>query len=525
MSDRERKPQQQAPSAAAAAAVRAAEQRFRDFAEASSDWLWEQDAELRFSFLAAGSSGPEAAAQAYVLGKRWADTGIEAIDAAAGAQNAADIAARRPFRNFRVRRRRIDGSWLHLSISGKPVFDAEGRFAGYRGTSTDITVMVEAQAELDRTSRVLRGTFDNVTHGILVYDGNLRLVDFNQRVLQVRELPADKLKIGMTFAEVFAVFVEDSGLSPAAKAEDLRQRLARMRRAQPFLEERKRGAMTYEVRGNPLPDGGWVITQTDVTERKQIEQELREAKEHAEFASRAKSEFLANMSHELRTPLNAVLGFTELMIGKVFGPLGHVKYQEYAQYIHDSGAHLLGVINDILDLSKIEAGKRELQEEVLDANLLARAALRIVEGRAADGELRLRVELPDQPLFIHADSRAVKQILLNLLSNAVKFTPVGGSVTLSCGLDPAGGIFYTVADTGIGMAPEHIVTALEAFGQIESSLGRRFEGTGLGLPLVQSLIGLHDGRLVLESELGKGTRAVVHFPPARSVRQAAQAVG
>ena len=522
MAERKRKPPKPSPAAVEADS----EQRFRDFAAASTDWLWEQDAALRFTFLAAGSRGPEAVARANVLGRRWADTGIEAIDPAEGLRHEADIAAHRPYRNFRVRRHRADGSWLYLSISGKPVFAVDGRFVGYRGTSTDITKMVEAERELARTSRVLRGTFDNIMHGIMVFDNDGRLVDFNREVLQQMHLPADRLRPGMTFAEMFEVFVSVDRIPDDVYRRELQYRLDHMQRREAFVRERTTAdGIVYEIRGHPMPDGGYVFTQTDMTERKRIESELREAKEHAELASRAKSEFLANMSHELRTPLNAVLGFTQLMIGTVYGPLGHPKYQEYVQHIHDSGAHLLGVINDILDLSKIEAGKRELQEEVVDARSLAQAALRIVEGRAADGGLRLAVDLPGEPLLLRADARAVKQVLLNLLSNAVKFTPAGGSITLSGRCDATGGLVFAVADTGIGMAPEDVGKALEAFGQIDSSLGRRFEGTGLGLPLVQSLVGLHGGRLAIDSAPGRGTTATVHFPPERTVQSEVRAAG
>jgi PAS domain S-box-containing protein len=524
MSDRERKPLKKKPSDGVAADE--SEQRFRDFAAASSDWLWEQNADLRFTFLAAGSRGPEAVARANVLGKRWVDTGAEAVDTVEGMRHEAALAAHRPYRNFRVRRRRSDGSWLYLSISAKPVFSAAGAFAGYRGTSTDITKMVAAEAELDRTSRVLRGTFDNITHGVMVFDGDGKLVDFNRLALQRMHLPAERLQPGMSFAEVFQILLSADRVPPDVFARELQYRLDRMRQREAFVRERMTAdGIVYEVRGNPLPDGGFVYTHTDVTERKRIEQELREAKEHAELASRVKSEFLANMSHELRTPLNAVLGFAELMIGKVYGPLGHEKYQEYAQHIHDSGTHLLDVINDILDLSKIEAGKRELQEEVLDAMALAQAALRIIDGRVTAGDLRLTVELPDQPLFVRVDARAMKQILLNLLSNAVKFTPPGGSITVSGGLDPAGGLFYAVADTGIGMAPADIVKALEVFGQIDSSLGRKFEGSGLGLPLVKGLVGLHGGHLDLKSTPGCGTVASVHFPPERTLPDTARVNG
>ncbi|NDG04057.1 MAG: PAS domain-containing hybrid sensor histidine kinase/response regulator, partial [Alphaproteobacteria bacterium] len=222
-------------------------------------------------------------------------------------------------------------------------------------------------------------------------------------------------------------------------------------------------------------------TLIDITARKHDTIAMLAAKEQADFANRSKSEFLANMSHELRTPLNAIIGFAEIIKEQMFGPVGQDQYVEYAKDIHDSGQLLLSLINDILDMSKIEAGKRPLSEMNLDIEKIIHACLRLVAARAKAQRLRLTARVPQQMPEIRAEERALKQILTNLLTNAIKFTPEGGSVTMTVGQTPLGGIFFTVEDTGIGIASEDIPVALAPFGQIESALSRKTQGTGLRL--------------------------------------------
>jgi PAS domain S-box-containing protein len=255
----------------------------------------------------------------------------------------------------------------------------------------------------------------------------------------------------------------------------------------------------------------------DVTARKAAETVMREAKEAAEAANRSKSEFLANVSHELRTPLNAIIGFSEVMEHEMFGKLGNEHYRDYARDIRLSGSHLLEVINDILDLAKVEAGKVELQEQSIDLGKVIESTVRLVRERAGARNIELSVHLPDGLPHLWADERKVKQILINLLSNAIKFTPEGGSVTVSAGRDPTDTVEIAVSDTGIGIAKESLETVLQPFGQVDSALSRRHAGTGLGLPLTKSLVELHGGRLDLDSELGKGTTVVVRFPHERLV--------
>ena len=244
------------------------------------------------------------------------------------------------------------------------------------------------------------------------------------------------------------------------------------------------------------------------------------ARDKAEMAVRAKAAFLANMSHELRTPLNAILGFSEIINTKALGTAAIDQYAEYGGYIHGSGKHLLSLINDILDLSRLDAHQAGLIDEVLDVEDVIDTSLTMIAGLANAAHIALSRNIaPNLPL-LRADRRRVKQVLINLLANAVKFTPAGGKVSLSAALAKDGSLMLAVADTGIGIAKEDIPKALARFGQVDSRLSRRYEGAGLGLPLAKQLMELHDGSLVLESDLDVGTTVRVTFPPDRLVHRA-----
>ncbi|MDP6270245.1 MAG: PAS domain-containing sensor histidine kinase [Alphaproteobacteria bacterium] len=255
----------------------------------------------------------------------------------------------------------------------------------------------------------------------------------------------------------------------------------------------------------------------DVTETRMLRRALIETRDAAEAANRAKSEFLATMSHELRTPLNAIMGFAEMMRRQVFGPVGDTRYHGYSANIHESGEHLLGLINDILDLSKVEAGKMELNEENLNVSMVLQTCEDIMKPRFEDAGLVFAVEVITGLPTLHADKRLTKQMLFNLLSNAVKFTDRGGKIMVCGELAEDGCMRISVTDTGIGIAAHDIPKAMSKFGQVEGALDRRFEGTGLGLPLVKSLVELHDGGLEIESEIGVGTKATIWFPKERVV--------
>ena len=244
--------------------------------------------------------------------------------------------------------------------------------------------------------------------------------------------------------------------------------------------------------------------------------ELSSARKEAESANRMKSDFLAQMSHELRTPLNAILGFSDFMMSEPHGPLGHENYREYVGDIHGGGQHLLGVINDILDMSKIEAGAVELHEELVDTEALLDESARMLRERAANAGASLRAEVEPGLAHLFGDAQLVKRGLLNLLYNAIKFTPSGGQVTVRADQSADGGIALTVIDNGVGIAAQNIAHCLTPFGQAENVLRRTHDGTGLGLPMVKSLVELHGGTLDLQSALGEGTKATLRFPAQRT---------
>jgi len=235
----------------------------------------------------------------------------------------------------------------------------------------------------------------------------------------------------------------------------------------------------------------------------------------AEDANQAKSRFLANMSHELRTPLNNIIGLSDIFTQEMFGPLASERYRDYAQDIHESGEHLLGIINDVLDLARIEAGTLDLHDCPLHLGALAPEVCRMLERRATAKGVRLETAVPVRCPGLLADELRARQMLINLVTNAVKFTPAGGRVTISAACRKGAELVITVADTGRGMRPEDIPLALEPYRQLDLTVRDAERGVGLGLPLTRSLVESHGGRLVLTSEPETGTRASLHFPAAR----------
>jgi len=240
--------------------------------------------------------------------------------------------------------------------------------------------------------------------------------------------------------------------------------------------------------------------------------ELEEAKIKAETESSSKTQFLANVSHELRTPLNAIIGFSEMILSETHGKLDNMRYKDYINDINNSGKHLLSVINDILDFSKASVDKLKVETMDLDLNKLAAASMRFVKPRATKANIRLIEDFPSEHVVIKADAKRLKQAFLNLLSNSVKFTPSDGSVTLSIKKDAFKKLVYiSVTDTGIGMSEEDIPKAISSFGQIDSKLSRKYEGTGLGLPLTKKLVELMNGTFDIKSTVGKGTTITIIF--------------
>ena len=299
-----------------------------------------------------------------------------------------------------------------------------------------------------------------------------------------------------------------------------------------FVYKRKIGddpERVISVGGNPVFDEarrflGYRGTARDITEKVLAERAVHEAKAAAEAANVAKSQFLANMSHELRTPLNAILGFSEVLENGIAGPL-QSRQAEYVGLIRQSGEHLLHLINEILDLARIDAGKLDLHEEILEPSKLVDSAIALVKDRAAAGLLKLVVDVQEDMPPLMADRTRLTEILLNLLSNAIKFTELGGAINVLVRRTEEGGAAFVVRDNGRGMTEAEIEIAFERFGQVDGGLARRNEGSGLGLPLARKLAELHGGSLTLKSETGRGTTATVILPPSRVLSAEPAAAG
>ncbi len=370
----------------------------------------------------------------------------------------------------------------------------------------------ERTAELQKRGNILRVTFDNMVHGVVMFDDQMRLSSWNRQFVKMLEIPASLLTSKTLFRDFIRFLAERGEYGQVNAEEQFEQLTANAERHYTFERTRPNGTV-LEIKHNPVPGGGVVVIYTDITERKRYEQALTTARDQAEAASRTKSSFLANMSHELRTPLNAIIGLTDMLVSNA-ARFGTEKALEPLRRVHRAGTHLLGLINQILDLSKIEAGKFELNFETVAISPLIDEVIGTARPLAEHNNNRLSVECPKEFPAIKTDAMRLRQILLNLLSNACKFTKAG-DVRLKVSLDSHEDrqfVAFSVVDTGIGMASDQIAKLFQEFSQADSSTARQFGGTGLGLAITRHLCQMMGGDVTVASEPGKGSTFVVRLP-------------
>ena len=398
-----------------------------------------------------------------------------------------------------------------------PVSDSKGnvRFIDIMARP-DMTDSIQMQCERDDAIMLMTSLFDASGLGILVTDHHGRIVRVNDAFL--KEYGWDR---GDLLGESFLIVVppEDHTLSKKLHAAFINRGRHGMRELQ---LKRKDGSIVDIIITTALLELSqkrrfMVSTIRDITERKDMMRNLKRAKEEADSANRAKSSFLANMSHELRTPLNAIIGFSELIKNQIFGPINNPKYEEYMTDIHLSSRHLLDIINDVLDMSKIEAGKIDLVESEVAVSEVFDSIDRIMGDRVRAASVILDFQTDNAIPHLRADQRLLRQILINLVSNAVKFSSAGKNIKVGAFTFPDHHIRISIEDEGCGISPDKIKAVQEPFGQVSDPRYYRGQGTGLGLPLAKAMVELHGGRLTVESEERRGTKVYLDFPIERTM--------
>ncbi|MBV8336573.1 MAG: PAS-domain containing protein [Alphaproteobacteria bacterium] len=365
---------------------------------------------------------------------------------------------------------------------------------------------------LARRNSLLQSTIEHIGEGLSVFDSQGRLIAWNVRFCELLDIPPEIAR-GATLGDVLSLQMAHGDFGDAEPEAEVARRLDLFYRDVPITKERATAAgRVLQIRRCAMPNGAVLSVYSDVTEIRASERKLIEARSQAELASRAKGDFLANMSHELRTPLNAIIGFSEVISNELFGPIANEKYLEYIKDIHASSLHLLSIINDVLDMSKIEAGKVELAKDIVQIKHVISEVTRMIGERARGRGIELSLQLAGDDVAIWADERSVKQILLNLLANAINFSQPGSKVWVRIFNENSETAVLEIEDQGIGMNEEEQERALQPFGRAKPAMTGDYGGTGLGLPITKGLVEAHGGILSIESRAGIGTTVRIKMP-------------
>ncbi|MBM3555030.1 MAG: PAS domain S-box protein, partial [Alphaproteobacteria bacterium] len=499
--------------------------RFDDFLKVAADWFWEQDENLRFTFVSSENEVHSGLGSAEHIGKTRYETNPLGVTAAAWAEHEALLAARKSFRDFRIGRVNRSGEERVLSISGIPVFDAEGVFRGYRGTGRDITEELSSRATADRFQLLLQSVLDNAPVDVIFKDAKLRYVVLPRATARRWGLEVEDM-VGKSLPELADRIPAHIGFPGIIETIDALDRKAlEGNQAVSFAHEHTALDGTRRwLEGTRIPlrdkDGrilGLILCVGDITARHELEETLARERDRANEANRTKSAFLARMSHELRTPLNAIIGFAQILQREGGAALKPAQTEEFIHNIEEAGTHLLAIINDLLDLTRFEAGRIVPQEGEVRLGAALRSVLPLVAPTIEVRSILLRSDI-DESIRLKGDARLIRQAVINVLANAAKFAPDRGHVVLRLERRREGEVAIIVTDDGIGIPADRIAALGTPFSALETDYARNPTGTGLGLAIVRYIMEGHQGRLEIASEVGKGTVVSLIFPAERVLR-------
>lgn len=501
------------------AALRDAEMRAERYADAlrhSPVWTWETDTSGKFVHLSDNIEHCAGQKAAYFVGKSRLELIGVSLSPERRAAHKKAIADRRSFANFVYPHAEANGRVKWYKTSGEPFFGENGEYHGYRGIAQDVTDDILLEQSAERARERLHSAIESLNDAFLLFDAEDKLVATNEAWRNLYGEISRAFTPGMTFEQIVRALVEAKLIdhTPISEEAFIADRLRAHENPGASYEVKRRDGGWHRVTEQLVPDGGIAVVISDISSDKKLERELRAAKEAAERASLAKSQFLASMSHELRTPLNATIGFSELILSELFGPIGNPRYKNYIEDIKNSGTHLLHIINDLLDLSKIDSQGFEPEPTDIDIDeLIARCARMRADDIERSGK-SLEINLPPDGIHgFRGDRRALNQIVINLLDNAIKFTGDDGKITLSADLNADDALEMSVKDNGIGIDPKDMPHIVDPFHRGQDPMVREREGAGLGLSVCNLLCRELGGSLSIESLPGVGTTVLVRIPP------------